>query len=218
MSIVLTIACVFFLAGLLVAEYRKSLPLVFATKPTASACFVLVPLTGAAVIAGPFWGWVVAGLVLGLVGDVFLMIPGRRTFLAGLVAFLLGHGAYVVACLLLVGAGAWLHPWSLLPLLAAVAAGRYLWPHLGKMRGPVLAYVVVITLMVVAAIAVLRVGTLPDTAHRWTLLLGAVLFFASDIAVARNRFVSAGFVNRAWGLPAYYAGQLLFAWSAISWL
>ena len=44
-------------------------------------------------------------------------------------------------------------------------------------------------------------------------LAGAVLFFASDLGVARDKFVAPGFPNRAWGLPAYYAGQLLIAWS-----
>ena len=36
-------------------------------------------------------------------------------------------------------------------------------------------------------------------------------FFVSDLAVAREQFVSEGFVNKTWGLPLYYAAQLLFA-------
>ena len=159
--------------------------------------------------------------MLGMAGDVFLMLPSRRSFLAGLVAFLLGHLAYVVACGGLTGLSAWAHPWSLLPVAAALLVLRWLWPSLrgdnARMRGPVLAYIVVITLMVVAALAVLRSAAQPDAAHRATLFAGALLFFLSDIAVARSRFVAPGFVNRAWGLPAYYAGQLLFAWSAIAW-
>jgi len=45
------------------------------------------------------------------------------------------------------------------------------------------------------------------------LVLGAIAFFASDLSVARDKFVVRNYVNRAWGLPAYYAGQLLIAWS-----
>ncbi|RLE33354.1 MAG: hypothetical protein DRJ61_07425, partial [Acidobacteria bacterium] len=41
--------------------------------------------------------------------------------------------------------------------------------------------------------------------------IGASLFFLSDLAVARHRFVKAAFLNRAIGLPAYYAGQMLLA-------
>ena len=37
------------------------------------------------------------------------------------------------------------------------------------------------------------------------------MFWMSDISVARARFKSAGFGNRLWGLPLYYAAQLVFA-------
>ncbi len=45
----------------------------------------------------------------------------------------------------------------------------------------------------------------------WPVLPGAVLFFLSDLAVARDKFVTPGFPNRAVGLPMYYAAQILFA-------
>jgi hypothetical protein len=41
--------------------------------------------------------------------------------------------------------------------------------------------------------------------------LGAILFYLSDLAVARHRFVKAEFLNRGIGLPLYYAGQVLIA-------
>jgi len=43
---------------------------------------------------------------------------------------------------------------------------------------------------------------------------GAVLFWLSDLAVARDRFVRPGFVNPLVGLPLYYAAQLLLASAA----
>jgi uncharacterized membrane protein YhhN len=43
--------------------------------------------------------------------------------------------------------------------------------------------------------------------------IGAVLFAASDLTVARERFVHRSAWNRVVGLPMYYAGQLLIAWS-----
>ncbi len=39
----------------------------------------------------------------------------------------------------------------------------------------------------------------------------AVMFYFSDLAVARDRFVEPGPVNRLWGLPLYYAAQFVFA-------
>jgi hypothetical protein len=43
--------------------------------------------------------------------------------------------------------------------------------------------------------------------------LGALAFAASDVSVARDRFVQHDFFNRAWGLPLYYAAQLMLALS-----
>jgi uncharacterized membrane protein YhhN len=45
----------------------------------------------------------------------------------------------------------------------------------------------------------------------WAVAVGALAFTASDISVARDRFVQHGFVNRVWGLPLYYVAQLLIA-------
>ena len=200
MAIAFTIACGVALAALLVAEQRGSRAGKLATKPLASAAFIAVGISLA-----PAWSgyplWIVIGLVLGAVGDVALIFP--RGFLAGLVSFLAGHLAYVVACAQLVAPDAWLQWTALAPLLCGVAVLGWLWPHLGRMRVPVILYVATICAMVMAALAV---------GHD-VLTAGALLFFASDLAVARQRFVSEGFVNRAWGLPAYYSGQLLFAWS-----
>jgi uncharacterized membrane protein YhhN len=41
--------------------------------------------------------------------------------------------------------------------------------------------------------------------------LGALLFYGSDLFVARDRFVAPGAVNRLLGLPLYYAAQVLLA-------
>jgi hypothetical protein len=45
----------------------------------------------------------------------------------------------------------------------------------------------------------------------WAVAAGALAFTASDVSVARDRFVREEFFNRAWGLPLYYCAQLLIA-------
>jgi uncharacterized membrane protein YhhN len=75
----------------------------------------------------------------------------------------------------------------------------------GGLRGPVVAYIAVITVMVAASIATKK----PLVAA------GAFAFYLSDLSVARDRFVSPGFVNRLWGLPLYYGAQILMAYTAI---
>jgi len=77
---------------------------------------------------------------------------------------------------------------------------------------PVLVYVLVITIMVSAAWAVYW-KTLFPISGRALIFLGAVSFYFSDIFVARNQFMKKEFANRLIGLPLYYAGQFLLAFS-----
>lgn len=174
-------------------------------KPAAALTFIV-----AGAWASPWTSaWHVAlfvGLVLAAGGDVLLIPKSDRAFLGGLVSFLLGHVAYAVAFAL---RGVAAPPAAIaagVMVLAAAVVLRWLWPNVrGGMRGPVLAYVVVISAMVA-----LGVGTYAARANPW-LLGGAIGFYLSDLAVARDRFVKKGFVNRAWGLPLYFGSQLALA-------
>ena len=73
------------------------------------------------------------------------------------------------------------------------------------MAGPVRTYMLVIGIMSALACGVTAAG------GPWAVAVGALAFTASDISVARDRFVRHQFINRAWGLPLYYAAQLLLA-------
>jgi uncharacterized membrane protein YhhN len=172
-------------------------------KPVASAGFVglaLLRLTPGSSLDR----WLLTALVLGFIGDQLLL--SRRTFSAGLAAFLLGHLAYLRGFALTAPVA----DWPLLPLapLAAVAVGAlvWLWPHLGRLRMPVVLYIAAITAMNWGAWGATVGGALP-----WRCGAGAILFLLSDLTVARERFVHAAVANRALGLPCYYAAQLLLA-------
>ncbi len=151
---------------------------------------------GVAVLVGLFFSWW---------GDLFLALPG--TFLYGLVAFLIGHIAYAVAFVLwgvrlpAVGAA--------LGALALPAVALFLWlnPHLGDMRIPVYAYMTVITLMLALSAGAWRKG------GTQLMFIAALMFWLSDICVARQQFVSPGFINPLIGLPLYFGGQMVFAYS-----
>jgi uncharacterized membrane protein YhhN len=84
----------------------------------------------------------------------------------------------------------------------------WLWPHLGRYKVPLTVYTLTICVMGWGALAATHAG-----AVGWTAAPGAMLFLLSDLTVARNRFVRHGLVNRAVGLPMYYAGQLLLAFT-----
>ncbi len=169
-----------------------------AFKLIASAGFLLV--AALRFVPDRYGFLVAAGLVLSAVGDACLLGRGQGTFLAGIGAFLLAHVAYAGAFAPIsrpsaaVAAGL---------AVAVVGLGRWLWPHLGALRGPVLVYAAAISVMLWLGLG----------AARPLAPLGAALFFLSDVTVARDRFVAPGLGNRAVGLPLYYAGQLLLACS-----
>lgn len=178
------------------------------------ASFKMVASTGfiaMAIAAGGFqtvYGWLILlGLFFSWWGDYFLLSGTDRIFLLGLIAFFLAHVVYTGAFLwqgIHIGAAAVSFAGLCVPGVMIVI---WMWPHLGDMRTPVLAYVLIITLMVAFASGMSwRWGI-------WTAVLGALIFYVSDIFVARDRFVSPGPINGFIGLPLYYLGQMLLAWS-----
>ncbi|MCX7893334.1 MAG: lysoplasmalogenase [Burkholderiales bacterium] len=190
------------------AEYRGPRWRVYVFKPLTTALILAIACLPAGEVAPRYQWAIVTGLALSLAGDVFLMLP-RDRFVAGLAAFLAAHIAYIVAF-----AGG--VPFGTAPLalvaLAAVAAVilRILWPGLGRLKAPVVAYVAVIVVMTwIAAARALAVGT-GAALHA---AAGALLFLASDALLALNRFGHAFRAGRALSLSTYFAGQWLIALS-----
>ncbi len=170
-------------------------------KTAASAGFMLLALLRADV-SGAYDRRVLLALALCVVGDVLLLAP--RAFAAGLASFLLAHLAYVAAFCAVLPPRAWSLPVLVILLAASAAAAAWLWPHLGKMRAAVLAYIAAITAMAWGAIAITPIVG-------WLTGVAGALFYLSDLAVARDRIVVRRFASRAWGLPGYYLAQVLFA-------
>lgn len=193
-------------AALLWAELKSSRLGIWLVKPVASTLFVITALLAGA-LGSSYGRLMLLGLLFSWLGDV-LLIPKRTPFfIAGLASFLLAHLTFSGAFLLL--------PLDVLPLalaatgmlVVAIIVLRWLWPHLPHgFRPAVGAYLAAISLMVVLAN-----GTMPAAGP--LLLIGAVMFAASDVFVARERFVSPSVANRLWGLPLYYMAQLIFALS-----
>lgn len=208
MTPLIWIAAIALLVLLLWAEKKESIPGKLATKPLLSALFVFVAWQAAWPVPS-MARWVMTGLILSWFGDVFLIFYARPLFLAGLLAFLSGHVCYAIGFF---GHGK-LPAWAVVAvaLVAAVGVRIFFWlrPKLGPMAGPVIAYIAVITLMVTGAIAIFAAPYPP--AGRWLVLCGAILFYASDVLVARDRFVLKAFANHLYGLPMYYTAQFFFA-------
>jgi uncharacterized membrane protein YhhN len=199
------------LACLLLMERSKKPSRILIFKTPLSVLFVITAMMQPHPL-GPYYYAVLCGLLMGLAGDVLLGTRTQACFKAGLVAFLLGHLAYVVAFALYTKPSDWLLPGVLMMWALAFVVFRWLRPHLGGMKIPVATYVVVITLMMWAAWAMFWAEQIEPTGAM-VALIGAACFYLSDLFVARERFVSQGFENRLLGLPLYYTGQFLIAFS-----
>jgi uncharacterized membrane protein YhhN len=200
------VACALAVAGLLWAEHRGSRQGLWLAKPAASLAFIWAGIAAGA-LDSTYGQLVLSGLVLCLIGDV-LLIPLDRpaVFRAGVFAFLAGHVAYSAAFMTQP-----LDPYGLAGgaiLLVIVVGGVLRWLAASvpaDMAWPVRVYMVVIGVMSTLACGLTAAG------GPWAVAVGALAFTASDISVARDRFVQHEFLNRAWGLPLYYGAQLLLA-------
>jgi uncharacterized membrane protein YhhN len=145
----------------------------------------ILSLAGVAVVARPatpsIEPWLLLALLGSLAGDVLLLPPGR--LVAGLVAFLLAHLAYIAALWQLLGSAAWLGFGVVVALGVAASVGRTLVRAASRqgMTVPVAVYLGVISLMAVAATAT----GLPAA------ILGAWLFVGSDSMLGWGEFVVA---------------------------
>lgn len=199
------VVCVLAVGALLWCAKIDFRPGVWIAKPIASTAFLTAALANGA-LDSLYGIFIFVGLVLSWFGDVLLIPKSGKSFVAGVGAFLAGHIAYVVAFLargivpfVTLVAGALL-------VVPVVRVMRWLAPHVpANMRLPIQAYVTVITTMLMTA-----AGAAFSSGDPW-ILVGALAFYVSDLAVAREQFVSKTWTNKIWGLPLYYGGQLVLA-------
>ena len=187
-----------------VAVQARLIHLEYLLKP--GTMIVLIAAAGVADL-GDIKPWVIGALVLGLLGDVGLMLSDGSTdpqFLAGLGSFFFGHICYVVA---FVGVG--LHGLATLAglLVTGGIAGLALPAVLrgaARSAGPVFAGIVGGYAAMLATMTVLGFGTaITATA------IGAVSFLCSDTLIARDRFVAHVPHGKVLIIVTYHVAQFL---------
>jgi uncharacterized membrane protein YhhN len=190
---------------------------------------VLAALLMAAVVSHPLkpvvHGWLIGALALGLVGDLALvaerrpvpeLVPagdqpatksGRRTgwlFLAGLLAFLLGHLSYARAMQLYGLDRLSLAFGLLLVLIALLSFGYRIIAGAHALGGGTLTVGVTLYMVALGSAVVLGVGT----AQLW--IAGGILLFAiSDLVLASDRFVQARPLAPVVVIISYHLAQAL---------
>jgi uncharacterized membrane protein YhhN len=164
--------------------------------------------------------WFGAGVVASMIGDVLLMLPGGF-FLSGLLVFMAAHVCYIIG--FNTSAPLWSWQAVLMLIITLVVLGVLLEMFLVNLQRkpgnqaviiPVTIYGVIISLMVVSAMMTpFRPGWSSLAAA--LAIVGAVLFFVSDITLALNRFIRPLAHSSLMVMVTYYLGQIAIAAGAL---
>ncbi|MBI1794396.1 MAG: lysoplasmalogenase [Chloroflexi bacterium] len=156
--------------------------------------------------------WFGLGILFSLAGDALLMAQ-ERFFLAGLIAFLLAHIAYIIGFSY---NAAPLGFWDIaLGFILALAATRILGRLVSALKSkgapqlilPVRIYGLIISVMLFMAMRTLAQPTW-EAGASILVSAGAFLFYISDLILAWNKFVSPIKNGRLLNITAYHLGQI----------
>ena len=183
----------------------------YLAKPGVMVCLFIWLYTTAGLHGALLWFGI--GILFSLAGDIALLFIDRF-FTLGLVAFLLGHIAYLIG--FNTPLPQTISAWSfILAILIGLGSVRVLRRIAGSMRAkgqtrlviPVLIYGTVITLMLLAAMLTLfRLDW--DATAAVLVSLGAALFYFSDIVLAWHRFVTPIKNGRMLNIGMYHLAQI----------
>jgi alkenylglycerophosphocholine hydrolase len=192
------------------ALWKQIRPLEFIAKPAVMVVLFIYLWTSTGLSGAGLWFGL--GILLSLTGDVFLLWLDRF-FIFGLIAFLLGHVAYVI------GFNTPASPFTFWGIILAIIVGlsgvrvmrRILVALLSKgqsrFRVPVTIYGMVISVMLLSAMLKLTDISWGAGASLFV-AVGAFLFFASDIVLAWNKFVTPIQNGRMINIGMYHLGQI----------
>ena len=211
MNVLIIILGIILLFGLLYYENKKDKIPLLMTKSALSLLFVMTAVLQSHSVP-VYYHYLLIGLIFCLVGDVCLAFPQKNAFMGGLVAFLAGHVFYVISFISLISILHWISTEMFIIFVVSALIFFWLRPHLKSMLIPVLLYILVITVMASGAWAVFWKSSFLISG-RVLILVGSFCFYFSDVFVARNKFVEEEYRNRLLGLPLYYTGQFMLAFS-----
>jgi len=184
------------------------------TKLLTMVALLAAVLAAGATGSGTGW-WLLAALFFGLLGDLALLGDTSARFVAGVLAFLVGHVAYVV-CFVTLGLPSPGWSWAGLAVLAPIAwASRKTAPTAYRLAGlkvaiPIAVYSVVIGTMLVTA----------WLTGLWLVAAGATIFVVSDtiigLTLAEREFDRPAGPAHVAIMVTYHIGQFLIAYGVLS--
>ncbi len=211
---VIIVLLTLFVTLLIRAEFAGNQKLIYIFKPLSTTLVIIAAVLSLFVPEKYNLNYTLA-IILGLLfsygGDIALMFKSRRAFMMGLVLFLIAHVVYSIVFTVYSGFVKWDLISALILILLAIIIYFYLYSGLGKMKFPVLIYVLIISFMMNRAISTFS-GKFFNETQAFIISIGAGLFYISDLILAINKFKKP-FKNHRISLAFYYSGQLLIALS-----
>lgn len=203
----------------LIGVYVKNDLLVYVAKPLVVPALIIYFIDAIARIKSRFKKLIIGALLFSWLGDVLLIFESadKNFFLFGLVAFLIAHLFYILFFNRIQTREKIKLKWIFLALvLAYYSVLMYqLNSYLGEMRWPVRIYGLVISTMLLLALHALFIK---NKIAGKMMLIGALLFVASDSVLAINKFYQpfefAGIIT----MLTYGLAQLLITVGAVQYI
>ena len=199
------------------ANFYQVLPIQYISKPSLMVV-LLVYFQQNSKNLSPLRKWIIAALIFSWLGDVILLAEKQYRFLFvfGLLSFLVAHIFYIIYF--------WqikkhnlsefkTKPSVLLSVLIYSGVFYFvLFPHLSMLKIPVLAYISIISLMLIASF---HAFDLKKQVFGQICVVGTLLFVISDSAIAINRFIYPFEFSGVFIILTYAVGQLLIIEGAL---
>jgi len=206
--------CIFLFAALeIYGEYKDNDTLIISFKPLVLPFIVLFYIFG----AHPNIDWlIVAALLFGWAGDIFLMLKDEKWFLYGMVAFLLNQIFFIISFFISISDISDFNIWGLFLLGPVILIILFTVPRFinktGDLKIPVLVYMGAILLMHIAT--VLRLAEFAGLEFIF-IYVGSMIFIISDVYLALNKWDEAAKQKRIINMITYFLAQFYIALGAV---
>lgn len=198
-----TVLCAVTVAGMVVGWALRETGYLRQLIGAASTAYLAIAIAGPAHM-GKYGRWLTVGLVFCWLGDML----GPKSFITGVVLFLLAHVAFIAAFIVGGLRKTRVLASAALSVLIGVSLALWIVPHVPvQQRTLIVAYTVLVSAMLAAGGAVTPVGS------RSLVPWAAGLFYISDFCLAQTAFMGGGVSWTIVGYPMYYTACMLFAWS-----
>jgi len=126
---------------------------------------------------------ILISIVFAWLGDIFLLTNYRLSFVAGLCSFLIMHLIYLYLFDKQRSIGIHKHLKAIILFIVfIVMCVSFFWNKTGELKIPVTLYCIVIGVMSLYALMRWK------SKHYWFVVIGSILFMASDLCIALNKF------------------------------